>query len=218
MKKLFLLAIALLMAGSLTASATVLTGSAAQAAQIPIPADLNYGFSGPVTWGNYTWTSTNFFSVFGYTGGAGFGVTNGNWDSAVGPMIGLNDSTSDYGVTDTMTIAFTTPVFAVGDFFNYDADAGESTPTTIAVYDTSGNLIESDTLNFDTGGGTDSGEWLGFSETTPIGSLVLTDNYIAMSDPTPEPSTLSYFLLAAAVCGGAMFFAARKRSVIPPAV
>ncbi|MGA3081671.1 MAG: PEP-CTERM sorting domain-containing protein [Terracidiphilus sp.] len=195
MRKLIVLVIALLVAGSLAASATVLTGfgSIPTAALIPIPSNvLAYG-GGPITWGNDTWTSTNLYNgggaVFGNPGSYGFGATNGYWDSNIGPMIGLNDSTSDYGATDTMTIAFTNPVFAVGDFFNYDADAGESTPTTIAVYDTSGNLIESYTLNFSTGGATDSGEWLGFSETTPIGSLVLTDNYIAMSS-TPEPSSL----------------------------
>jgi hypothetical protein len=195
MKKLFVLAIALLVAGSLPASATVLVGfdNIAPSAMIPIPSNvLSYG-GGPITWGNDTWTSTNLFngggSIFGNTGSYGFGATNGYWDSAVGPMIGLNDSTSDYGATDTMTIAFTNPVYEVGDFFNYDADAGESTPTTIAVYDTSGNLIESYNLTFTTNGGPDTGEWLGFSETTPIGSFTMTDNYIAMSS-TPEPSSL----------------------------
>jgi len=89
-----------------------------------------------------------------------------------------------------MTIAFTNPVFAVGDFFNYDADeSSPTTPATIAVYGTSGNLIESYNLDFSTGGAADSGEWLGFSETTPIGSFTMTDNYIAMAS-TPEPSSL----------------------------
>jgi hypothetical protein len=217
MKKLVLLTIALLVVGSITARATVLTGSIPESAQIPIPNDLTYALSGPVSWdGEYTWSSTNLFnnggSIFGYTGGYGFG-SNGYWDSNIGPFMALNDSTTDYGSTDTMTIAFTNPVYQVGDFFNFDVDEG---PATIAVYDTNGDLIESYNLTFSTGGGTDTGEWLGFSETTPIGSFTMTDNYIAMAT-SPEPSTLDYFLLAVAVCGGAMFFAARKRSVILPA-
>jgi hypothetical protein len=219
MRKLFVLAIALLGAGSLTASATPIIGYVPQSAQIPIPSDLVEG-GGPVTSGNYTWSSTNLYngggSVFGYTSGYGFGG-NGSWDSAMGPIIALNDSYDDYGVTDTMTIAFTTPVYEVGDFFNYVP--GGSTPTTIAVYDASMDLIESYNLDFLTSGGPDTGEWLGFLETTPISYFTMSDNYIAMATtPTPEPSTLTYFLLAAAVCGGAMFLAARKRSVIPPAV
>jgi len=196
MRKFFVLAIALLAAGSLTASASVLIGfdSIPTSALIPIPSNNLVFGGGPVTWGNYTWSSTNLFngvgSIFGNTGSYGFGTTNGYWDSAVGPMIGLNDSTTDYGVTDTMTIAFTNPVFAVGDFFNYDADeSSPTTPATIAVYGTSGNLIESYNLDFSTGGAADSGEWLGFSETTPIGSFTMTDNYIAMAS-TPEPSSL----------------------------
>ena len=192
MRKLFVLAIALLVAGSLTASASVLTGfdNIPASAMIPIPSnDLVFG-GGPVTWGNYTWSSTNLYngggSVFGYTGDNGFGG-NGYWDSGVGPMIVLNDSYDDYGVTDSMTVAFTNPVYEVGDFFNYVP--GGSTPTTIAAYDASGNLIESYNLNFSTNGGPDTGEWLGFSETTPISSFTMTDNYIAMSS-TPEPSSL----------------------------
>ena len=126
MRKLVVLSIALLVAGSITASASVLTGygNIPQSALIPIPANLDFG-GGPDTWGNYTWTSTNLYngggSAFGYTSGYGFG-SNGSWDSSVGPIIALNDSTSDYGVTDTMTISFTNPVYAVGDFFNYYAD------------------------------------------------------------------------------------------------
>jgi len=165
-------------------------------ARIPIPA-VNYFGGGPQSYGNYTWSSTNVEyqtgSAFGYTDGYGFG-SNGVWTGALGPMAGVNDAHNIYGVTDTMTFAFTSPVYEVGDFINYVP--GGDTPTTIAVYDTSDTLIESYNLTFLTSGADDQGEWLGFLETTPIGSFTLTDNYVGLSDPgysptvTPEPGSL----------------------------
>lgn len=215
MKKLVLLATAFLSAGALTASAagvTVTVGTGPTAADIPIPADLTSAFNAPVTLGNYTWTSTNLFSgggaVFGYTGGLGFG-SNGSWNSAVGPAISLNDSTTDYGVTDSMTITFKNPVTTFADFFNYDP---ESTPATINVYGVTGNLLDTYTLTFLTNGSVDSGKWLDFTSTTPIGSFSMSDDYISMASPVPEPSSVTYLLLAAAICGGATFFARRKAS------
>jgi hypothetical protein len=201
MKKVVLLTIALLVAGALSASAdgvTVSVGSASTS-DISIPSQLTYGINGPVTWGNYTWSSTNFNSVFGYTGAYGFG-SNGSWDSAMGPMIGLNDG------TDTMTIGFTNAVYSFGDFFNYAPGAGG--PATINIYSVGGTLLDSYILNFATGGGNDSGEWLQFTSTTAIGYITLSGDDIAMTS-TPEPSTLSYLLLAA-VCGGVLFSVSRR--------
>jgi hypothetical protein len=86
-----------------------------------------------------------------------------------------------------MTFAFTSPVNRVGGFFNYVP--GGSTPTTLAVYDTSFALIESYNLTFLTGGGTDTGEWILFTETTPIGYFTMTDNYVGVL-ASPEPSSL----------------------------
>jgi hypothetical protein len=144
-----------------------------------------------------TWTSTNATnqsgSVFGYTYGYGFGA-NGYWDSAL-DMIGLNDSYAVYGVTDTMTIAFSSPVSAVGGFLNYVP--GGSTPTTIAVYNSSHALIESYNLTFLTGGGTDTGEFYGFQEgSADISYFTMTDNYIGLTDLTvgaaiPEPAPMA---------------------------
>ena len=61
----------------------------------PMPA-IGYFGPGPQSFGpGITWSSTNSShqggSVFGYTGGYGFGG-NGYWDGSIGPMAGLNDS------------------------------------------------------------------------------------------------------------------------------
>jgi hypothetical protein len=194
MRKLFVLAIALLMAGSLTARAevfSVTTGSGPTSDDIPIPSDYYYG-SAPITSGNYTFSSSNSGTNGGWfigNTGVGFG-SNGSWDSSMGTIIELNDSTAIDGATDTMAVAFTNPVNAFGDFFNYYPD-GDTTPTTIDVYGASG-LLGSYNLNFSTGGAADSGEWINFASSTPITSFTMQDNYIAMADaaPTPEPSSL----------------------------
>ncbi len=155
---------------------------------------------GPFLFGpGITWSSTNAFnfggSLFGYDGSLGsysfFG--NGNWTGALGTMAGLNDSTDDAGSTDTMTFSFAHPVAAVGGFLNYSP--GASTPTMIAVYDSSGNLIESYNLSFLTGGADDTGFFYGFQESSSIiSSFTLTDNYIGITNltiaSTPEPATL----------------------------
>src|ERR1039458_6878951 len=122
------LLIAILAAAALPAGATITIGSATPTVDtIQIPT-LNYFGPGPQSFtgtdaaSTYTWSSTNATtqggSVYGYTGGYGF-VGNGYWDGALGPMIGVNDSTDVYGVTDVMTITFTgAPVYEAGDYFN----------------------------------------------------------------------------------------------------
>jgi hypothetical protein len=170
---------------------------------IPMPG-LNYFGSGPQSFGpGITWSSTNAFdqggSVFGLTGGYGFGA-NGSWTGALGPMAGVNDSTDFYGDTDTMTFAFATPQYAVGGFLNYYP--GSSNPTTIAVYDSSCDPrvsactpIESFDLTFLTGGANDTGSFYGFKESTAnISYFTLTDNYVGITNLTtgavPEPNSL----------------------------
>ena len=162
MKKLFALLVVSMFLLAVQAGATVVIGQVGS--NLPMPT-INYFGAGPQTYGNYTWSSTNAStqggSVYGYTGGYGY-LANGSWDGALGPMAGVNDSFDVYGVTDTMTFAFASPLAWVGGFFNYVP--GGTTPTTLSVWDTSNNLIESYNLTFLTGGGTNSGEWIRFVE------------------------------------------------------
>lgn len=166
---------------------------------ITMPA-MNFSGGGPITFGpGVTWSSTNVGngsdSKFGFTAMYGFGF-NGQWTGTLGPMAGLNDSTDFFGVTDTMTFAFATPVGSVGGFLNYYP--GSTNPTTIAVYDSSHTLLESYALTFLTTGGNDTGAFYGFQETTKnISYFTLTDNYIGITKLTvggpaaiPEPGSL----------------------------
>ena len=94
-------------------------------------------------------------------------------------MARINDTSA------TMTFAFSTPQSAVGGFMNY-ATPGYGIPT-IAVYDSGHNLIESYNPTFLTGGGTDSGEFLGFQEdTADISYFTLGGAYIGVTDLTIE--------------------------------
>jgi hypothetical protein len=173
---------------------------------IPMP-ESNYFGGGPQVFGaGIIWSSTNTInqggSVFGYTGGYGFGP-NGSWDGSLGPMAGLNDSNQNFQVTDTMTFAFENPVAGVGGFINYlwtttPDTGGPITPTVISVYDSSMTLIESFSLDFFTDSLQNSGFFYGFLESSPIISyFTLTDNYIGITDLTitgtnivPEPTAL----------------------------
>ena len=230
-------AVALLMATSVEATlVTSLPGGTV----VPMPPvnHLNLFNPAPQVFGpGITWTSTNMVvqggALFGYTGSYGF-RDNGFWDGGLGPMAGLNDNfdavkalcdpddTACLGRSDSMTFAFSSPIRGVGGFVNYTP--GGSTPTVLAVYDSSNQLIESYSLNFNfhfpvplpddlTPGpsvGGNQGVFVGFLETTPsISRFTLTDNYVAVTDLTvdgivPEPATASLVglgLLAASWIG-----------------
>jgi hypothetical protein len=187
--------------------------------------NVNYFGSGPQTFGpgnSITWTSTNAVnqggSVFGYTGGYGFGG-NGYWDGSLDPMTGVNSAAYVYSVTDTMTFAFSTPVKGVGGFINYLPD--QQTPTTIAVYDANMNLIESEALTFHTDGSVNSGEFHGFLESSPtIKYFTLSDNYVGITTLTtvaggefPAPEFPSAVLPVTMIIGflGAVLYIQRTR-------
>jgi hypothetical protein len=200
-------AIAVLAAGS--SSAAVVT-SVAGGNVIPMPAINAFG-GAPQTFGpGITWSSTNFSSqggsVFGYNGGYGF-AGNGFWNGNP-PMAGLNDSFDAYGVVDTMTFAFASPVKGVGGILNW---VPNQSPVTMSVFDSAMNLIESVVLSV---GGSNSQTpfaFLGFLEgTANISFLTLSDGYVAIRDLTvvssvPVPAALPLFATA---IGG--FFASRK--------
>ncbi len=209
--KLQMIAAGLVLALSLVATPgmAALVTSLPGGTVIPMPA-IEYFGAGPQTFGpsNFvTWSSTNASnqggSVFGYTGGYGFGG-NGYWDSSL-VMAGVNSAYIFYSVSDTMTFAFASPVSSVGGFLNYYPD-GITTPTVIAVYDSAMNLIESANLSFSTGGGTNTGQFYGFAENSAIISyFTLTDNYIGITDLTvngaPVPVPASLLLLAPGLAG-----------------
>jgi PEP-CTERM motif len=160
--------------------------------------------AGPITFGpGITWISTppgdQGGSVFGYTGGYGFG-SNGFWDENVGPMAGLNDASG------TMAFRFNSPVRGVGGFINHFPN--EKTLTTITAYRVDGHS-ESFSFNLDfgfpvqppddnnpgTGVGANQGRFLGFSESEPsIIAFTLSGNFVAITDLTvdgvvPEPAS-----------------------------
>ena len=174
---------------------------------IPMPA-VNYSGTGPQVFdnGEVTWTSTTADSAFGSTSPYGFYV-NGQWDGALGPMAALNDSFYTNGVTDTMTFTFTTPVSAVGGFVNYSPFYlfDDSLPlSVVSVYSPTHVLLESTTLTFLTGDVTNSGQFVGFVDDGPIGSLTLSDNYVGLVGltlPVPEPSTWAMMLIGFALLG-----------------
>jgi hypothetical protein len=131
--------------------------------------------------------------VFGYSGFYAFGGTNpdenGIWNRVTvgfGPFAGLSSAHTIYPhFTNTMTFAFSTPVSAVGGFMNYEPplELGHDTYPTIAIYDSSDNLIESAQLTFHTGGADNSGFFYAFQvESNKIKYFKLTDNFIAIKE------------------------------------
>jgi hypothetical protein len=83
--------------------------------------------------------------------------------------------------------------------------------TVVSVYSPTNVLLESTTLTFLTNDVTDSGQFVGFIDVGPIGSLTLSDNYVGLVDltlPVPESSTWAMMLLGFAGLGYAGY---RKR-------
>lgn len=178
-----------------------------------IPADgMTFG-PGPEATPGVVWTSTNAVlgggSVYGWIFGYSFG-TNGFWAGT--PMEGLNDSSDEYGVADSMTFTFAGPITAFGGEINW---VSNNDPVTIAAYDSSGNLLDSLTLSSGEANLQTPDAFYGFIDSSAdIKSFVLTDGYIGieniesigLSGGVPEPAAWAMMLLGFGAVGAAMRF------------
>lgn len=132
---------------------------------------VNYFGAGPISENGLTWTSTAPFSVYGYDGGYGLG-NNGFWNNFT--YVGLNASNG------SMRFTFDNPVSQVLAFINYSPTDGTAV---IAIYDASGNLIESTNLNIATPGAHNAGETYGFKQASAsIKYFELSNAYIVAND------------------------------------
>ena len=197
------LALATLLALPGLASATAIT-SLKSGVVAEMPAMSYTGvYQGPQSFHGVTWSSTSNDSVFGYVGytGAFYGFgDNGNWDDRLGPMAGLNSGDG------TMTFEFAAPVSGVGGFLNWDPSYASSNPASIAVYDTKGHLIESQSVSFWTDKTTNSGRFMGFMEDKPIISkFTLTNASIGIVNLKTVPVPMSGWLFGSALIGLAAF-------------
>jgi len=201
-------------AAAASASAGIVN-SAPGSTFVPFPVVNVFG-PGPETFGpGITWSSTNAGnqggSVFGYNGGYGFGSNGSTFDT----MAGLNDSNSYYGVVDTMTFAFSTPVKQVGGVLNWSPDGGDNVH--VDWYDSSNNLLGDLVLNNSGGDVSAPDQYYGFkSSTANIAYFTLTDGYVGVLDGlsinggVPEPATWAMMLLGVGAIGAAQRMARRK--------
>jgi opacity protein-like surface antigen len=203
MKKMMILLAAAAAAISTSASAAPIT-SLPGGSPVALPAK-NQVTGGPVVFGpGIIFQSSNSSSVFGYTGGYGFG-SNGGWSDV--PMIGLNTNNGFF------TLTFASAISSFLAEVNWTAN--NPTNATMGVYDVAGNLIESLTLEANGVNQVPVG-FHGFSETSnSIKSIRFSNEYIGIRNistataagAVPEPATWAMMILGM----GAVGFAMRRR-------
>ena len=155
---------------------------------VPMPA-INYFGTGPQAMApGITWTAEYINSVFGYTGGYGF-AANGFWNGLT--MMGTNNSFL------SMAVTFDSPVSGVGGFVNYAPGTGLPQ---LSAYNGE-ILLESVVLTFLTGGGLNSGQFVGFLFSSPsITKFVLQGAYVGLANlryelsPVPLPGALIFLI------------------------
>jgi hypothetical protein len=116
-------------------------------------------------------------SVINYTSTYGFNA-NGIWINL--PMAGLNTSSGymDFTFIDG-------PVPAVGGFLNWAPNTHIPNEMYIAALDAVGNVLESYSLNFNTGGGNNTGfDYFIQRSTADIATLRLGDSYVGIANFT----------------------------------
>jgi hypothetical protein len=146
-----------------------------------------FGPGNSITWSsNYT-SSIGDDSVFGWNEDYGFG-TNGPWNYNVtdGPIVmaALNTTGGNYA----MTFDFADPVSGFGGFMNYSPNWGTAV---FSAYDSSDTLIETYDLTFSTGGAFNSGQFVGFQDSSnDISYVTLSNAFVGIADIV-ESSTSS---------------------------
>ena len=192
---IFVLVVAMSFGMMVVSANAALVSSLSGGTVVPMPvlSEPDFWGTGPRSFGpGITFTSNYVYTLFGYQHGYGFDY-NGSWDGLV--MAGANSADG------VMTFTFDTLVSGVGGFINYATQGGyEWGIPMIAVYNAAGELIEQAQLSFDTGGGQNSGFFLGFQEGDAIiKSFTLSNAFIGITDLTivsggitsvPEPGTM----------------------------
>jgi len=203
-RKLAVLAIAAI-ASAGAASASVVS-SLPGGVTLAIPTANLLGESGPQTVApGVIFTSTQP-SAYGYTGGYGFS-TNGFWSGV--PMIGLDDPTGSF------QLAFATPISGFLGELNWTVD--DESRASIAIYDASGALLES--LTLENGVNLVNPGYWGFSRAAADISFVRFNNeYIGVRDITtltgavvPEPASWAMLIAGFGLVGAA---ARRRRTAV----
>lgn len=144
-----------------------------------------------------TWTASND----GWIGDMAFGLRqNGHWDWDMEGYVGLNEADA------SMTFTFDAPVSAIGGFVNYAPLEGFGPIPTIEAYDAKGELLESFSMDVQTPGGVNEGQFMGFIRgANEIASLRFTARYGVLDMLTfnrmtvPAPSAIMVLIGAGLV-------------------